>query len=83
MLAEVRHVAERYASRVDPTKIICRSVWKAGMETADDLLTERGQIHGPSAFGTFYQESANVMFQAVDLGDERRLRDAEMSGGLA
>jgi UDP-sulfoquinovose synthase len=40
LLAEVRDIAERYARRVDPTKIVCRSVWKAGMETADDLLTE-------------------------------------------
>src|SRR5262249_19383253 len=40
LLAEGKEVAGRYRDRVDPTKIICRSVWKAGMETADDLLTE-------------------------------------------
>jgi len=33
-------VAYRYRHRADPTKIIARSVWKAGMETADDLMTE-------------------------------------------
>ncbi|HEV2374274.1 MAG TPA: NAD-dependent epimerase/dehydratase family protein [Streptosporangiaceae bacterium] len=40
LLEEGKEVAGRYRDRVDPTKIICRSVWKAGMETADDLLTE-------------------------------------------
>jgi UDP-sulfoquinovose synthase len=39
LLAEVREIAERYRHRADPTKIICRSVWKAGMEVADDLVT--------------------------------------------
>jgi UDP-sulfoquinovose synthase len=43
LLEEVRDIAERYRDRVDPTKIICRSVWRAGMETADDLLTELPQ----------------------------------------
>jgi UDP-sulfoquinovose synthase len=33
-------VAARYRHRADPTKIIARSVWRAGMETADDLMTE-------------------------------------------
>jgi UDP-sulfoquinovose synthase len=40
LLEEGKDVAARYRDRVDPTKIVCRSVWKAGMETADDLLTE-------------------------------------------
>jgi UDP-sulfoquinovose synthase len=40
LLEEVTGIAERYRHRVDPTKIVCRSVWKAGMETAGDLLTE-------------------------------------------
>ena len=40
LLEEGRDVAARYKHRADPTKIIARSVWKAGMETADDLLTE-------------------------------------------
>jgi UDP-sulfoquinovose synthase len=33
-------VAARYRHRADLTKIIARSVWKAGMETAEDLMTE-------------------------------------------
>ena len=40
LLGEGRDIAARYRDRVDPTKIVCRSVWKAGMETADDLVTE-------------------------------------------
>src|SRR5579863_7167845 len=40
LLEEGKDVAAAYAGRVDPTKIVCRSVWKAGMETADDLITE-------------------------------------------
>ena len=32
-------VAGKYAGRADLTKIIARSVWKAGVETADDLMT--------------------------------------------
>jgi UDP-sulfoquinovose synthase len=38
LLAEVRDVAARYAHRADLTKIISRSVWRAGMETAADLV---------------------------------------------
>jgi UDP-sulfoquinovose synthase len=40
LLAECRDVAARYRYRVDPTKIVSRSVWRAGMETAEDLVTE-------------------------------------------
>ncbi len=40
LLEEGKEVAARYATRVDPTKIVCRSVWRQGMETADDLVTE-------------------------------------------
>jgi UDP-sulfoquinovose synthase len=40
LLDEGRDVAARYKDRADVTKIIARSVWRAGMETADDLLTE-------------------------------------------
>jgi UDP-sulfoquinovose synthase len=40
LLEEGRDVAARYKHRADVTKIIARSVWRAGMETADDLLTE-------------------------------------------
>jgi UDP-sulfoquinovose synthase len=40
LLGEVTDVASRYAGRADLRKIIARSVWKAGMEIADDLMTE-------------------------------------------
>jgi UDP-sulfoquinovose synthase len=40
LLGEGTEVARRYAHRADPSKIISRSVWKAGMETADDLMIE-------------------------------------------
>ena len=40
LLEEGREIAVRYRHRVDPTKIVCRSVWRAGMEKTDDLLTE-------------------------------------------
>jgi UDP-sulfoquinovose synthase len=40
LLEEGTEIAGKYAHRADLTKIIARSVWKAGMETADDLLTE-------------------------------------------
>jgi UDP-sulfoquinovose synthase len=40
LLEEGRDVAARYRDRVDLTKIVSRSVWRAGMETAEDLMTE-------------------------------------------
>jgi UDP-sulfoquinovose synthase len=40
LLEECTDIASRYRHRADPTKIVSRSVWQAGMETADDLLTE-------------------------------------------
>ena len=40
LLEECTDIAAKYRERVDPTKIVARSVWRAGMETADDLLTE-------------------------------------------
>ena len=40
LLEEGTEVASKYACRADLTKIIARSVWRAGMETAGDLLTE-------------------------------------------
>jgi UDP-sulfoquinovose synthase len=40
LLEECTQVAARYRHRADPTKIIARSVWNAGMETSDDLLTK-------------------------------------------
>ncbi len=33
-------VARRYRERVDSSKIIARSVWRAGMPTAEDLVTQ-------------------------------------------
>ncbi len=39
LLAECSDIAQRYRDRVDPTKIIARSVWRAGMEKAEDMLT--------------------------------------------
>jgi UDP-sulfoquinovose synthase len=40
LLDEVTHIADKYKHRADPTKIIARSVWRKGMETSEDLLTE-------------------------------------------
>jgi UDP-sulfoquinovose synthase len=40
LLGEVTEVAGKYAGRADLRKIIARSVWKAGMETSDDLMTK-------------------------------------------
>ena len=40
LLAECTDIAQRYRDRVDPTKIIARSVWRAGMATSPDLVGE-------------------------------------------
>jgi UDP-sulfoquinovose synthase len=40
LLDECTQIAAKYKSRADLTKIIARSVWRAGMETSDDLLSE-------------------------------------------
>jgi hypothetical protein len=37
LLEEVTLIASKYRHRVDPSKIICRSVWRKGMEVAPDL----------------------------------------------
>ena len=39
LLDEGTEIAAGYKHRADPAKIISRSVWRAGMETADDLMT--------------------------------------------
>jgi UDP-sulfoquinovose synthase len=40
LLEEITQIAAKYRHRVDPHKIIARSVWRAGMETSPDLMTE-------------------------------------------
>jgi UDP-sulfoquinovose synthase len=40
LLSEVTDIASRYADRADLRKIVARSVWRKGMETAEDLMTE-------------------------------------------
>jgi UDP-sulfoquinovose synthase len=40
LLDEIVGIAKRYRGRADLTKIISRSVWRQGMATAQDLLTE-------------------------------------------
>jgi UDP-sulfoquinovose synthase len=40
LLEEITGIAGRYAHRADLTKIIARSVWRPGMTTSADLLTE-------------------------------------------
>jgi UDP-sulfoquinovose synthase len=46
LLGEVTDVASRYRNRADLRKIVARSVWRAGMETADDLMTEVAATEG-------------------------------------
>jgi UDP-sulfoquinovose synthase len=40
LLDECTDIAAHYRDRADLTKIVARSVWRAGMETSDDLLTQ-------------------------------------------
>ena len=48
LVEETTEVAGRYLDRVDPTKIIARSVWRQGMETAADLMvTPAGELDEP------------------------------------
>ena len=39
LMDECTEIATRYRGRADPGKIVARSVWRAGMTTADDLMT--------------------------------------------
>jgi UDP-sulfoquinovose synthase len=39
LLAEVRDIASKYRDRADLSKIVSHSVWRRGMETAEDLVT--------------------------------------------
>jgi UDP-sulfoquinovose synthase len=43
LMDECTDIAARYRGRVDPGKIIARSVWRPGMEIAEDLMTELAQ----------------------------------------
>ena len=45
LLEEGTEIARRYQGRVDPSKIIARSVWRQGMTTAKDLVTELPSAH--------------------------------------
>ncbi|MEV6012554.1 NAD-dependent epimerase/dehydratase family protein [Streptomyces sp. NPDC051976] len=38
LFEECTEIAGRYRHRVDPSKIVARSVWRAGMPTAEDLV---------------------------------------------
>jgi UDP-sulfoquinovose synthase len=49
LLTEVRDVAAKYAHRADPRKIISRSVWRAGMACASDLVPAQLSRPGPGA----------------------------------
>jgi UDP-sulfoquinovose synthase len=40
LLEECTEIAAKYRDRVDPAKIVARSVWRAGMPTSADLVTE-------------------------------------------
>ncbi len=40
LLDEITQVAAKYRHRVDPSKIVARSVWRAGMETSADLMEQ-------------------------------------------
>jgi UDP-sulfoquinovose synthase len=40
LLEECTNIAARWRHRADLTKIVSRSVWRAGMETSGDLMTE-------------------------------------------
>jgi UDP-sulfoquinovose synthase len=60
LLEEVRLIASEYRDRVDPSKIVARSVWRKGMEVAPDL-----QVVLPAQTG-----EANGVGQGMDAGTE-------------
>ena len=39
LLEETREIGSKYASRADFSKIVAKTVWKAGMEIAPDLMS--------------------------------------------
>jgi UDP-sulfoquinovose synthase len=56
LLEEVRLIASKYRDRVDPSKIVSRSVWRKGMEVAPDLqvvvpaqIGENGKAEDPGS----------------------------------
>ncbi|HXP19155.1 MAG TPA: NAD-dependent epimerase/dehydratase family protein [Streptosporangiaceae bacterium] len=44
LLEEGVEIAQRYRHRADLTKIVARSVWRAGMQTSEDLLTKLPEL---------------------------------------
>ncbi len=44
LVEETLGIGQKYASRADPTKIMARSVWAAGMETSPDLMEDQPPI---------------------------------------
>jgi UDP-sulfoquinovose synthase len=43
LLDECTEIASRYRHRVVPSKIVARSVWREGMETAPDLMMDSNE----------------------------------------
>ncbi len=41
LFEECTEITTRFRDRIDPTKIVARSVWRAGMATSDDLVITR------------------------------------------
>ena len=44
LLDECTEIASRYRHRVVPSKIVARSVWREGMETAPDLMVDQRDL---------------------------------------
>jgi UDP-sulfoquinovose synthase len=61
LLDEIVGIAKHYRGRADVTKIISRSVWRRGMETPEDLLTEPSLASArTSAGGTLLKKGTRV-----------------------